>query len=62
VGSNPTLSATPFILLSLQDVVSIMVSALHWFTAYDHRKRGSQTCQNEVMATAAKIASTSSKN
>ena len=31
MGSNPTLSATSFILLSLQDVVSIMVSALHWF-------------------------------
>jgi hypothetical protein len=29
VGSNPTLSATLFILLHLQSVVSIMVSVLH---------------------------------
>ncbi len=29
MGSNPTLSATSFIFLYLQGVVSIMVSALH---------------------------------
>ncbi len=42
-------------------MVSIMVSALHEFSARTRRKRGSQTCQNAATATEAKIASISSK-
>ncbi len=59
MGSNPTLSATSFIFLYLQPMVSIMVSALHWFPANYGRKRGLQTCRNAAMATAAKLASIS---
>jgi hypothetical protein len=38
VGSNPTLSATSFIFLYLQSVVSIVVSAWHCFPANDGSK------------------------
>jgi hypothetical protein len=61
VGSNPTLSATSFSCLYLGALVSIMVSALHWFPANYRWKRGLQTCPNEATATAAKLASISLK-
>jgi len=43
--------------LHLQYVVSIMVSALHYFPTNGRRKKGLQTCQSAATATAAKIAS-----
>jgi hypothetical protein len=43
VGSNPTLSATSFIFLYSQALVSIMVSALRWFPASYRRESGLQT-------------------
>jgi hypothetical protein len=48
-------TATFFIYLHLGTMVSIMVSALHWFPADYRRKRGLQTCPNAAMATAAKM-------
>ena len=59
LGETPTLSATSFIFLYLQSLVSIMVSASHWFPANYWRKRVLQTYPNAAIATAAKIASTS---
>ncbi len=40
MGSNPTLSATSFIFLYLQGMVSIMVSALHRFPANERPEKG----------------------
>jgi hypothetical protein len=59
VGSNPTLSATPFIFLYLHSVVSIMVSALYRFPLIYCGKRGLQTCPSAEMATVANLVSTS---
>ena len=59
MGSNPTLSATTFIFLYLQALVSIMVSALHWFPMIYAGRGGLQICRNEATVTAAKLASIS---